>query len=213
MKSIVTKVAVILSIIFIIISICGISSIECLKRILPIQRAIINSDNIMRGLNYGDIGSLPYKQIPFFYVALILVVLSSVIKFTKINKAKSIINIVISLIPAMFILFTHDYIWFMILMNVYLILYLFIDFTIKSKVHIAVNVIVIIIGILNLIQSIKHLNLEFELSNIVGFEESLIVVSQNTLKIFALWLIPYGILLIKDTVTTIAHKKSKTVVN
>ena len=117
MKSIVSKVSVILSIIFIVISICGISSMDCLKRMFPIQRAIINSNNVMRGLNYGDIRSLPYKQIPFFYIALILVVLSSIIKFTKINKVKSIINIVISLIPTIFVLVTHDYIWFVILMN------------------------------------------------------------------------------------------------
>lgn len=209
MKSIVAKVSVILSIIFIVISICGISSMNCLKGMFPMQKAIINSEDIMYGLNYGDIRSLPYNKIPFFYVALILVVLSSVIKYTKTSKVKSIINIVISIVPAIFVLITHDYIWFMILMNIYLILYLLIDFTTKSKVHIAVNVVVIIIGILNLIQVVKHLNLEFDPSNITGFKESLIVISQNTLKVFALWLIPYGILLIKEIITT--YKTSKTI--
>lgn len=202
MKSIVAKVSVILSIIFIVISICGISSVDCIKESIPLKNAIIYNDNIIHNVEIANIKGLPYKQIPFFYVALILVVLSSVIKYTKTRKIKSIINIVISLIPAIFVLITHDYIWFMILMNIYLILYIFIDFTIKSKVHIAVNVVVIIIGILNLIQAIKHLNLEFDISNITGFEESLIVISQNTLKVFALWLIPYGILLIKEIVTT-----------
>lgn len=202
MKSIVAKVSVILSIIFIVISICVISSVDCIKESIPLKNAIIYNDNIMHNVEIANIKGLPYKQIPFFYVALILVVLSSVIKYTKTNKIKGIINIVISLIPAIFVLVTHDYIWFMILMNIYLILYLFIYFTTKSKLHIAVNVVVIIIGILNLIQAIIHLNLEFDISNITGFEESLIMISQNTLKIFALWLIPYGILLIKEIVTT-----------
>lgn len=209
MKSIVAKVSVILSIIFIVISICGISSVDCIKGIIPMQKAIINDESILYDIQRLDIGHLPYKQIPFFYVALILVVLSSIIKFTKTSKVKSIINIVISIAPAIFVLITHDYIWFMILMNIYLILYLLIDFTTKSKLHIAVNVVVIIIGILNLIQVVKHLNLEFDMSNITGFEESLIVISQNTLKVFALWLIPYGILLIKEIVTM--YKTSKTI--
>lgn len=211
MKSIVVKVSVILSIIFIVISICGISSVNCIKGVIPIQKSIINDESILYGIRRLDIGYLPYKQIPFFYVALIFVVLSSVIKFTKTRKVKSIINIVISLVPIIFILVTHDYIWFIILMNIYLLLYLFIEFTIRSKVHITVNIVAIIISVLNIVQTIKHLNLEFDPSNITGFEESLIVISQNTLKIFALWLIPYGILLIKDIVTTIAYKKSRTV--
>lgn len=209
MKPIVTKVSVILSIIFTVISICGTSSIDCLRGMLPIQRLVVNDEDVFHGLVYADISFLPMKQIPFFYIALILIVLSSVIKFTKTSKVKSIINIVISLVPAIFILVTHDYIWFMILMNIYLILYLFIDFTTKSKVHIAVNVVAILISILNFIQTVKHLNLEFNPSNITGFEESLIVISQNTLKVFALWLIPYGILLIKEIVTM--YKTSKTI--
>lgn len=180
---------------------------DCLKGMFPIQRAIINSEDIMCGLNYRDIRSLPYNKIPFFYVALILVVLSSIIKFAKINKIKSIINIVISLVPSIFVLITHDYIWFMMLINIYLLFYLFIDFETKSKVHIAVNIVAIIIGFLNLLQLVKHLNLEFNPSNIVEFEEILIAMSQGTLKIFALWLIPYGILLIKEIIT--AYKTSR----
>lgn len=173
---------------------------DCLRGMFPIQRAIINNEDIMYGLNYGDIRSLSYKQIPIFYIALVLIVLSSIIKFTKTSKVKSIINIAISLVPAIFVLVTHDYIWFIILMNMYLLLLLFIDFTTKSKVHIAVNIIAIIICILNLVQSVKHLNLEFNPSNITEFEETLISISISTLKIFTLWLIPYIILLIKEII-------------
>lgn len=206
MKPIVTKVSVILSIIFIVISICGISSIDCLRGMLPIQRAIINSDNIMRGLNYGDIRSLPYKQIPFFYVSLIFVVLSSVIKFTKINKAKSIINIVISLIPTIFVLVTHDYIWFMILMNIYLVGNILSDISFKNKMNMFSNIISIIVFIINEIQIFRHLQLPFDLNNMEIFTSALIILSNTTLKIYMLWLIPYIILLINDIV--IIHKHS-----
>ena len=192
MKSIVAKVSVILSIIFIVISICGISS--------------INSDNIMRGLNYGDIRLLPYKQIPFFYVALIFVVLSSVIKFTKINKTKSIINIVISLIPTIFVLVTHDYIWFMILMNIYLVGNILSDISFKNKINMFSNIISIIVFIINEIQIFRHLQLPFDLNNMEIFTSTLIILSNTTLNIYMLWLIPYIILLINDIV--IIHKHS-----
>lgn len=209
MKSIVAKVSVILSIIFVVISICGISSVDCLKGMFPIQKAIINSKDIIYGLNYGDIRSLPYKQIPLFYIALILIVLSSVIKFTKTSKVKSIIFIAISLLSTIFVLITHDYIWFMILMNMYLLLYLFIDFTTKGKVQITVNIVAIIINILNIVQAIRYLNLEFDPSNFTGFEEMLISMSKSMLNFFALWLIPYSILLIREIIIT--HKNPRTV--
>lgn len=209
MKSIVAKASVVLSIIFIVISICGISSVNCLNGMIPINGTIINSKDIMYGLKYGDIRSLPYKLVPFFYIALILIVLSSVIKFTKTNKEKSIINIIMSLVPAVFVFVTHNYIWFLILINIYLLSFICIDFNIKNKVDIVINIITIIINILNFIQIIKHLNLEFAPSNVIVFEESLIIMSVNTLKIFSLWLIPYTILLIKEIVTT--YKTSRTV--
>lgn len=209
MKSIVAKASVVLSIIFIVISICGISSVNCLNGMIPINGTIINSKDIMYGLKYGDIRSLPYKLVPLFYIALILIVLSSVIKFTKTNKEKSIINIIMSLVPAVFVFVTHNYIWFLILINIYLLSFICIDFNIKNKVDIVINIITIIISILNFIQIIKHLNLEFAPSNVIVFEESLIIMSVNTLKIFSLWLIPYTILLIKEIVTT--YKTSRTV--
>lgn len=209
MKSIVAKASVVLSIIFIVISICGISSVNCLNGMIPINGTIINSKDIMYGLKYGDIRSLPYKLVPLFYIALILIVLSSVIKFTKTNKEKSIINIIMSLVPAVFVFVTHNYIWFLILINIYLLSFICIDFNIKNKVDIVINIITIIINILNFIQIIKHLNLEFAPSNVIVFEESLIIMSVNTLKIFSLWLIPYTILLIKEIVTT--YKTSRTV--
>lgn len=208
MKAIVAKVSAILAIIFIVVSICGISSVDCLRGKLPINKTIINSKDIMYGLNYGDMKSLPYKLIPLFGAALVLIVLSSILKFTKTNKAKSIINIIISLVPTVFVVVTHNYIWFLILINIYLLSYICIDFLEKNKVNIIINIITIIISILNFIQMVKHLNLEFNPSNVIAFEKNLIIVSENTLKNFSLWLTPYTILLIKEIITK--HKTSRT---
>lgn len=208
MKSIVAKVSAILAIIFIVVSICGISSVDCLRGKLPINKTIINSKDIMYGLNYGDMKSLPYKLIPLFGAALVLIVLTSILKFTKTNKAKSIINIIISLVPTVFVVVTHNYIWFLILINIYLLFYICIDSLEKNKVNIIINIITIIISILNFIQMVKHLNLEFNPSNIIAFEKNLIIVSENTLKNFSLWLTPYTILLIKEIITK--HKTSRT---
>lgn len=209
MKSIVAKVSVILSIIFVVISICGISSVDCLKNYIPLKNAIIYNENIMYNIEISNIKGLPYKLVPFFYIALILIVLSSVMKFNKITKVKSIINIIISIVPALFILITHNYIWFLILINIYLLLFICIDFYTKNKTEIAINIITIIISALNFVQAVKHLNLEFNPSDIIIFGENLITISSNTLKIFSLWLIPYTILLIKEIATT--HKTSRTI--
>lgn len=209
MKSIVAKVFVVLSIIFVVISICGISSVDCIKAYIPLENAIISNNNIIRNIMIANIKGLPYKQIPFFYIALIFVILSSVISFTQIHKAKSIINIVISLVPTIFVLITHNYIWFIILMNMYLLLYIFVDYIIKTKVNIAVNIVAVLVCMLNLVQAVKHLNLEFDSSNVTNFERTLIAISKSTLNIFKLWIIPYTILLIKDIIAT--YKISKTV--
>ena len=79
----------------------------------------------------------------------------------------------------------------------------------KDKVIIIGNVIGIIISVLNLVQLLQHLQLTFNPIDIQTFQMELIELSDITLKIFTLWLIPYTILLIKDIVTT--HKSSRTV--
>lgn len=203
MKKIVSKIAIILSVVFFVLSICPITSIQCLKGKFPLQNAVINSEDIIYGLNRGDISYLPYKQIPLFYIGLVLVIISSIGRFEKSNKFKRLVNIVLSIFVVLFVIITHNYLWFLILINLYLIITLVADFTSKDKVIIIGNVIGIIISILNLIQLIQHLQLTFNPINIQTFQMELVELSDITLKVFTLWLIPYTILLIKDIITTL----------
>lgn len=209
MKKIVSKITVVLSVIFFVLSICPITSVECLKGKIPLQETIINSTDIIYGLNNGDMSYLSYKQVPLFYIGLILVIISGVIYYEKSNKLKWLINVVLSISTVLFVIITHNYLWFLILINLYLIITLIIDFTLKDKVIIIGNVIGIIISVLNLAQLIQHLQLTFNPNNIQTFQIELVELSDITLKIFTLWLIPYTILLIKDIIIT--HKSSRTV--
>lgn len=206
-KKIVSKATVILSVIFFVISICGASSVDCLKGFIPMQDTIIDSDNILYGIQDSDMNSLPYKQLPLFYVALVFIILSSVTNFTKSNKIKSCILVALSLISISFLLVTHNYIWFLILLNMYMILFLLFDFPIKHKVNICTNIIAIIITILNFIQLIRHLNLKLNVQNLQYFEKNLIDLSGITLKFLLLWIIPFTILLVNDIITTLKQHK------
>ena len=209
MKKIVSKIAVVFSVIFFVLSICPITSVECLKGKISLQETIINSTDIIYGLSNGDMSYLSYKQVPLFYIGLILVIISSIIYYEKSNKLKGLISVVLSISTVLFVIITHNYLWFLILINLYLITTLIIDFTLKDKVIIIGNVIGIIISVLNLVQLLQHLQLTFNPIDIQTFQMELVELSDITLKIFTLWLIPYTILLIKDIVTT--HKSSRTV--
>lgn len=212
MKNIVSKIAIVLSVIFIVLSICPITSIECLKGKIPLQDTIINSTDIIDNIMIANIRGLPYKQVPLFYIGLVLIIISSIICFGKSNKLSGLICIVLSVFTTLFIIITHNYIWFLILMNLFLITTLIVDFHQKTKIIIIENIIGIIICVLNIFQLTQHLQLTFEYADITNMElwnESLISLSNITLKIFALWLIPYTILLIKDIITT--YKSSRTV--
>lgn len=87
-------------------------------------------------------------------------------------------------------------------MNLYLLMNLLIDFTLKNKINILANIIAFVIVAVNLIQLIKHLQLTFDSSDIPMFQVALIKISTVTLKVIWLWLIPYTILLIKDIIIT-----------
>ena len=207
MKKIVSKATVILSVILFVISICGASSVDCLKGFIPLQDAIIDSGNVLYGIQCGDMNTLPYKQIPLFYVALVLILLSSVINFTKSTKVKSCIVIALALISISFLLLTHNYIWFLILINLYMLLFALFDFAIKNKINICANIMEIIITILNITQLILHLKLKFNPSNLQYFEKNLIELSGITLKFLLLWIIPFTILLVNDIIITFRQHK------
>lgn len=182
---------------------------ECLNGKIPLNDTIINSANIIHGIIYDNINYLPYKQIPLFYIGLSLIILSRIICFEKSNKFKELIGVVLSIAAVLFVIITHNYILFLMLINMYLIIYLLIDFTLKSKVIVAGNIIGIIIIVLNLIQLVQHLQLAFDPIDIQLFQVELVKLSNITLKIFALWIMPYTILLINDII--IFYKSSRTV--
>ena len=209
LKKIVSKTTIVLSVILFVISICPITSMECFRGKLPLQDAIINSADIIYGINYGNMSYLPHKQIPLFYIGLILIIISSIICFEKSDKFKGLIGVVLSIAPVVFIIITHNYPLFLILINLYLIIHLFMDFTLKNKIIITGNIIGIIIVILNIIQLVQHLQLVFSPIDILTFQAELVILSDVTLKIFTLWLIPYTILLINDII--IFRKSSRTV--
>ncbi len=207
MKKIVSKAILILSVIFFAISICGVSSVDCLKGYFPIQDTIIDSSNVINAIQHGDMNVLPYKLIPLFYIAIVLILVSSIVTFSKSNKIKNSIIVILSFISSIFVLITHNYIWFLILINLYMILFILFDLTMKNKVNICASIIAILITILNVIQLICHMNLEFNPSNIPYFEEKLIYLSGITLKFLLLWIIPFTILLVNDIITTTKQHK------
>lgn len=209
MKKIVSKTTIGLSVIFIVISICSITSIECLKGKIPLQDAIINSADIIHGIIYGNMNHLPHNLIPLFYIGLVLIIISSIIYFEKSNKFRGLIDVILSISTVIFVIITHNYLLFLMLTNMYLIIHLMIDFTFKNKIIIVVNIIGIIVVVLNLIQLVQHLQLTFNPIEIQILQVELVKLSNITLKIFALWLIPYTILLINDII--IFRKSSRTV--
>lgn len=208
MKKIVSKAIVVLFIILIAVSICVTSSLDYMKGLISIQNTIINNVDNLDAIVHLKIKVLPYKLNSLFYIAIVLILVSSIVNFSKSNKIKNSIIVILSFIPSIFVLITHNYIWFLILLNLYMILFLLFDFTIKSKVNICANIIAIIITILNVTQLIRHLNLEFNPSNLRYFEKHLIYLSGITLKILLLWFIPFTILLINDTITTLKQHKN-----
>lgn len=195
--------------IFFVISICGASSVDCLKGFISVQDTIIDSDNVLYSIQYGDMNALPYKQVVLFYVALVFMILSSVATFTKkiSNRIKSCILIALSLISVSFLLVTHNYVWFLILLNLYMILFVLFDLKRKNKVNICANIISIIIIILNILQLIRHFNLKCNIQNLQYFDKNLIDLSRITLKFLLLWIIPFIILLVNDIITMLKQHK------
>lgn len=173
------------------------------------QDSIINSSNFLYGLQHGDMSALPYKLIPLFYIAIIIILISSIVNFSKSNKIKNSIIIMLSVIPSIYVLTIHNYVWFLILINLYLLIKILSDFEIKDKIKIVSSIIALATFVINLIQLIKHLRLTFSPSDVSVFYATLIDTSDITLKVICIWLIPYTILLIQDIIIT--HKSKRTV--
>lgn len=209
MKKIISKTITILAIIFLSVSICGISSVDCLKSYCPLQNTIILNESIMYSLNIGDISSLPYNLIPLFYIALALITLSGIICIEKTNKTKSLMFGIIPLFLVVYVLISHNYIWFMILTNIYFLVYILSDFSLNNKIKIMAYIISIMVVVVNFIQLVSRLNIQFDINDFLILKEKLIKSSNLILKSLLLWVIPYLILLINDIVKICNKKKSK----
>lgn len=202
LKSIIAKISTILSIIFIVLSICSVSSVDCLKGVITIQKTIINKADVFHGIISGDITPMPYILISLFYISLFLILLSSVISFTYKSKIKSIVIIVVSVIPSICVLLTHNYIWFLILLNIYLFFYILFNNFKRDRINICVFCFSIAVCFINILELVNHLNLDF--SNNIDMQEletALMNISKENLLCLLLWIILYFVLIIKDIVS------------
>lgn len=201
MKSIITKISTILSIIFIVLSICSVSSVDCLKGVITIQETIINKADVFHGIMSGDITLMPYNLIALFYISLFLILLSSVISFTYRSKIKSIVTIVVSVIPIIYVLLMHNYIWFLILLNIYLFLYILFNNFNRDRINICVFCFSIAVCFINILELVKHLNLDFNNIDMQELETALMNISKQDLLCLLLWIVLYFVLIIKDIVS------------
>lgn len=192
---------IILSVIFIFVSVCDMSGVDCTKGIIPLQNSIINRSDYIYGLEHGDMSCFQMNHIPLFYVSLVLMVIASVLHFAKTNKLISCLYIIIAIIPSAFLLVTHNYIWFMIMLNIYLLLHIWQEGVLGRKNGIVINIIAFVICVMNLIQLVKHMNLQFDAVSFETFEMELIKTSNFILYFFITWVMPYTILLIREMMT------------
>ncbi len=123
MKNVAAKSSVILSMMFIIISICGMSNVDCVRGLTPIQQVIIFNNTMITGIISGDIKMLSYKLIPLFYIALVFIIISGILYFDKDNKIKGGVVLILSFVPVVYVILRHNYISFMIFLNIYLLLH------------------------------------------------------------------------------------------
>ena len=200
MKKIVAKIFIMSSIIFIIISICSVSTVDCLKSNLPIQQTFIFNTSTIDAINNGNINFLQYKLIPLFYISLIFILLSGIFNITNGYKINSIITIIISCIPTFYIVITHNYIWFLILFNIYLLIYVLINYSLKNKFNIFIEFVSLIIGAVNIIKLLEHLTIDFSTNSFEQFEIELINISKINLVCLVMWFIPYIILVCKEII-------------
>lgn len=191
---------IILSIIFIFVSVCDMSGVDCTKGIIPLQKSIINSSDYIYGLERGDMSCFQMNHIPLFYMSLVLMIIASALHFTKTNKLMSCLHIVIAIISSAFVLITHNYVWFMIMLNIYLLLYILGEDASKNKINMCTGVVALILGTLNCILLVRHLKIQLDLSDFSLLQMEFIKSSNIILSMFVVWTMLYLVLLIKDIV-------------
>lgn len=197
-RKIVSKVIVIVFIIFIINSIVNMSVFAYIKGCIPIQNTIINNENVIYELDYGNIKIIPTNTVFLFYISLGLIIISS---FTCLRrKVVDFIFISIALICAIYGLLGYNYIIFLLILNMYIFLLILFDSLNKNRINIIISSLSILIFCLNIIITIKHLRINFDPIKIQEFSNNLIQISNKTLIIFILWITPYSLSIIRDLI-------------
>lgn len=133
-------------------------------------------------------------------MSLVLMVIASVLHFAKTNKLVSCLYIAIAIIPSAFVLITHNYVWFMIMLNIYLLLHILGEDVSKNKINIFTGVVALILGTLNCILLVRHLKIQLDLSDFSLLQMELIKSSNIILSMFVVWSMLYLVSLIKDIV-------------
>ena len=197
-RKIVSKVIVIVFIIFIINSIVNMSAFAYMKGCIPIQNTIINKENIIYELGYGNIKIIPTNTFFLFYISLGLIIISSFICLRR--KVVDFIFISIALICAIYGLLGYNYIIFLLILNMYIFLLILFDSLNKNRINIIIISLSILIFCLNIIITINHLRINFDPIKIQEFSNNLIQISNKTLIIFILWIIPYSLSIISDLI-------------
>ena len=177
------------------------SIISCWKgQIAIFQVFVLNENMFYTAWGLGN-RTWPYILIPFFYFSLILTFLSGVLNFEKKKIFKSIITIIASIVPIVYGINTNDYILFLILLNLHLMLYVLINYSSEKILDICIEIASAIIAVMNIILLVIHSMLTFDYGWDRQLEQSaniMIIVSRLNLMCLILWFVPYIILLVKD---------------
>lgn len=180
------------------------SIISCLEGQIVIFRVFVLNINMFNTAWGVGNRTWPYILIPIFYFSLILTFLSGVLNFAKKKIFKSIVTIIVSIVPIVYGINTYDYILFLILLNLYLMLYVLINYSSEKILDICIEIASAIIAIMNIILLVIHSMLTFDYgwdTQLEQLEQSItimIVVSRLNLMCLILWFVPYIILLVKE---------------
>ncbi len=196
MKKLISILFVITSTILCCMSICDISNLDCLKGNIPTQQMFVSETTNFDAIINRDAGSFQTFKILLFYVSILLLVLNSFIRFDKEFKIKGIINISIILVIATYILVLHNYVFYLMLINIYLLYDFITHHTKRDILCIMTSIMSACLCCVCIIMLYKYFRLptSFDFPNIV---QPMIQNSKHILTIFGLWIIPYAVMGIK----------------
>lgn len=94
-----------------------------------------------------------------------------------------------------YILVIHKYTNFLVAFNIYLLLNVVLENHDKNRPYILLKSISVVICLINIIKLVVHLKLDFADGE---FEKKLVNISKANIVCLALWLIPYGIMMVRE---------------